>query len=149
MNCFHEKVHLRCLSGFWIRVRYVQFICCQFIISVEIVYDFQSFCFVEIVIFGWGRHFSHVTKSRIFRNLNLRKKPGRNLRGTFLENRFRHLKLYSNSPSWLARSRCHMDTFWKTKDWSSYFWESQPFKFWYVKIQRQRKLKSTKTGIFS
>ena len=93
------------------------------------------------------RHFSHVTKSRIFKNLNLRKKANRNF--FFLKNRFRHLKLYSNPPSWLARSHCHMDTFWKTKDWSSHFWESQPFKFWYVEVQRQRRLKSTKTGISS
>ena len=47
-----------------------------------------------------GRHFSHVTKCRIFKNLNLRKKPNRNFRGTFLEKRFRHLKLYSNPPDW-------------------------------------------------
>ena len=98
---------------------------------------------------GINRHFSRVTKSRIFKNLNLRKKADRNFRGTFLKHRFRHLKLYSNRPSWLARSRCHMGTFWKTKDWSSHFWVSQPFRFWYVEIQRQRRLKSTKTGISS
>ena len=101
----------------------------------------------------WGkgliRHFNHVTKSRIFKNLNLRKKTDRNFRGTFLKNRFRHLKLYSNPPSWLARSRCHMGTFWKTNDWSSHFWESQPFRLWYVEVQRQRRLKMTKTGISS
>ena len=61
-----------------------------------------------------SRYFSHVTKSRMFKNLNLRKKADRNFRCTFLKNRFRHLKLYSNPPSWLARSRCHMGTFWKT-----------------------------------
>ena len=86
-----------------------------------------------------NRHFNHVTKSRIFKNLNLRKKADRNFRGTFLKNRFRHLKLYSNPPSWLARSRCHMGTFWKTKDWSSHFWERQPFRFWYVEVHHQRK----------
>ena len=96
-----------------------------------------------------SRHFSHVTKSRIFKILNLRKKADRNFRRTFLKNRFRHLKLYSNPPSWLARSRCHMGTFWKTKDWSSHFWESQPFRFWYVEVHHQRRLKSTKTGISS
>ena len=31
-----------------------------------------------------------MTKSRIFKNLNLRKKADRNFRGTFLKNRFRH-----------------------------------------------------------
>ena len=46
-----------------------------------------------------SKDFSHVTKSRIFKNLNLRKKADRNFRGTFLKNRFRHLKLYSNPPS--------------------------------------------------
>ena len=46
-----------------------------------------------------NRHFSHVTKSHIFKNLNLRKKADRNFCGTFLKNRFRHLKLYSNPPS--------------------------------------------------
>ena len=46
---------------------------------------------------------------------NLRKKADFNFCGTFLKNRFRHLKLYSNLPSWLARSRCHMGIFWKTE----------------------------------
>ena len=45
------------------------------------------------------RHFSHVTKSRIFKNLNLRKKGDRNFLGTLLKNRFRQLKLYANPPS--------------------------------------------------
>ena len=67
------------------------------------------------------RHFSHVAKSRIFKNLNLRKKADYNFPRTFLKNRFRHLKLYSNPPSWLARDRCHIGTFWKTKGWSSHF----------------------------
>ena len=95
------------------------------------------------------RYFSHVTKSRIFKGLNLRKKADRNFRDNFLKNHFRHLKLYSNRPSWLAWSHCHMGTFWKTKDWSSHFWGSQPFRFWYVEVHRQRRVKSTKTGISS
>ena len=45
------------------------------------------------------RHFNHVTKSRVFKNLDLREKADRNFRRTFLKNRFRHLKLYSNPPS--------------------------------------------------
>ena len=85
-----------------------------------------------------------MTKSRILKNLNLRKKADCNFRGTFLKNRFRHLKLYSNPPRWFARSRCHMGTFWKTKDWSSHFWESQPFRFWYMEVHCQRRFKSTK-----
>ena len=48
---------------------------------------------------GVSRYFCHVTKSRIFKNLNLTKKADRNFRRTFLKNRFRHLKLYSNPPS--------------------------------------------------
>ena len=99
--------------------------------------------------FSLCRHFSHVTKSRIFKNLNLRKKADRHFHGNFLKNYFRHLKLYSNPPSWLARSRCHMGTFWKKKDWSSHFWEGQPFRFWYVEVHLQRRFKSTKTGISS
>ena len=95
------------------------------------------------------RHISHVTKIRILKNLNLRKKADRNFRGSFLKNRFRHVKLYSNPPRWLDRSRCHMCTFWKTKDWSSLVWESQSFKFWYVEVHCERRLKSTKIGISS
>ena len=64
------------------------------------------------------RDFSLMSKSHIFKNLNLRKKADYNFRGTFLRNRFSHQKLYSNLTSWLARCRCHMGTFWKTKDWS-------------------------------
>ena len=50
-----------------------------------------------------SRHFSHVTKSRIFKNLDLRKKTNRNFCGIFLKNRFRHLKLYSNSPKLISQ----------------------------------------------
>ena len=57
------------------------------------------------------RHFSHVTQIRIFKNPNLKEKTDRNFRRTFLKNRFRHLKLHSNPPSWLAISCCHMGTF--------------------------------------
>ena len=101
---------------------------------IFVIYEFDIFL-IFITKNVNGRHFSHVTKSRIFKNLNLRKKADRNFRGTFLKNRFRHLKLYSNPPSWLARSRWHIGTFWKIKDWSSHFWESQPFRFWYVEVQ--------------
>ena len=89
------------------------------------------------------KHFSYVTKSRIFKILNLRKKANRNFRSTFLKNRLKHLKLYSNPLRWLARSR-HMDTFWKTKDWSSHFWESQPFRFWYVEFHSKEDLNQQK-----
>ena len=46
-----------------------------------------------------SRHFSHMTKSRIFKNLNLRTKADRNFRRTFLKNRFRYIKLHSNPPT--------------------------------------------------
>ena len=84
-----------------------------------------------------------------FQNLNLRTKADLNFRGTFLKNSFRHLKWYSNPPSWLARRRCHMGIFRKTEDLSSHFWESQPFRFRCVEGHRERRLKSTKTGISS
>ena len=45
-----------------------------------------------------NRHFSHVTKIRIFKNLNLRKKADHSFCGNFLKSHFRHLKLYSNPP---------------------------------------------------
>ena len=41
------------------------------------------------------RHFSHVTKSRIFKNLNLRRKTNCDLCDNLLKNHFRYLKLYS------------------------------------------------------
>ena len=46
------------------------------------------------------------------------------------------------------RRQCQMSTLY-AKDWSSHFWESQPFRFWYVEVHCQRRLKSTKTGISS
>ena len=45
-----------------------------------------------------NRHFSHMTKSRIFKNLSLKRKVDRNFCGILLENHFRYLKLYSISP---------------------------------------------------
>ena len=56
--------------------------------------------------------------------LVLDKKADRNIRGNWLKNQCRQLKLYSNPPSWLSRNGCHMRTFWKTKDLSLHFWES-------------------------
>ena len=81
-----------------------------------------------------------MTKSRIFKKLNLRRKADRNFRGKFLKNCFRHLKFYSNPPSWMARSRCYMSVFWKTKGWNSHFWEGQPFKFRYVEVHHPKRL---------
>ena len=116
------------------------------IIEKYIFFLFPIVCILEFCKYR-GVFLSH--QSRIFKNLNLRKKAGRNFRRTFLKNQFRHLNLYSNPPTWLARSCCHMGTFWKTKHWSSHFWESQPFRFWCVEVHCQRRLKSTKKGISS
>ena len=44
----------------------------------------------------FSRHYSHMTKSRIFKNLNLRRKADQHFRGNLLKNHFRNLKLYSN-----------------------------------------------------
>ena len=93
-----------------------------------------------------NRHFSHVKKRHIFKNLNLAKKNNWKFCSNLLKNHFRHLTLYSNSQSWLARSY-HMGTFWKRKSWNSHFWEGQPFRFCYVGFYCQRRLKCTKTGI--
>ena len=58
------------------------------------------FSLLDIGSFGSNnRHFSHVTKSLIFKNLNLRNKADRNVRGNLLKNDSRHLKLYINLPS--------------------------------------------------
>ena len=57
------------------------------------------------------RHFSHVTKNRIFKNLNLRKKADRNF--------------------------------------AAISWKTISGTYWYVEVHHQRRLKSTKTGIFS
>ena len=114
----------------------------------ERIFNVYELIAVQSLISSY-RHFSHVTKSRIFKNLNLRRKADRKFRSNLLKNHFRHLKLYSNPPIWLARSRCHMSAFRKTKGWSSHFWEGQPFRFCYVGVHRQRRLKSTKTGIFT
>ena len=56
------------------------------------------------------RHFSHVTKNRIFKNLNLRKKADRNF--------------------------------------AAISWKTISGTYWYVEVHHQRRLKSTKTGIF-
>ena len=83
-----------------------------------------------------SRHISHVTKSCNFKTLNLRRKVAHN----FLENHLRHLKLCSNSSSWLG-------TFWMAKGWSSHFLQGETFGFCYAGVQYQRRLKSMKTGI--
>ena len=57
------------------------------------------FCLCKI--FLSIRHFSQVTKSRIFKNLNLKKKADHKFRRTFLKNRFRRLKLYIPQADWL------------------------------------------------
>ena len=41
-------------------------------------------CFKIFMFLGCCRHFSHLTKSRIFKHLNLRKKADRDFGDTFL-----------------------------------------------------------------
>ena len=75
-----------------------------------------------------SRHITHVTKSCIFKNRNLRKKVARN----FLGNYFRHLKLYSNSSSWLV-------IFWMTAEgWSSRFLQRETFGFCYAGVKKTK-----------
>ena len=49
-----------------------------------------------------------MTRTHTFKNLNLRRKAYHNLTPNLQENHFRYLKFYSNPPSLLARSHCHV-----------------------------------------
>ena len=82
-----------------------------------------NFYFFTFELLTQSRHSSHVTNSRVFKNLNLRRKGDRIFCGNLLKNHLGYIKLHSNSPSLLARSRCHISAFWNTKGWSSHFWE--------------------------
>ena len=62
------------------------------------IYDIYMYIYIYIYVYIYiflytYRHFIHLTKSRIFTNLNLRKNADCNFRGSFLKNHFRHLKL--------------------------------------------------------
>ena len=87
-----------------------------------------------------SRHFCLVTKSRIFKNLNLRRRSNCNVPGKLLQNHFRHLQLWSNPESWLARSCCHLGNFRKTNGWSSHFCQSHFFTFYYERVHYKRRL---------
>ena len=98
-----------------------------------------------------NRHFSHETRSRIFENFNLREKADHNFCWKILKNHFPEKwlqapKIIFKSPKLLASAGFDIATFWKTKDWSSHFWEGQPFRFWYVEctikedLNRQRQV---------
>ena len=64
--------------------------------------EWNAYCFeFNLPQFMWTQVKKELTEHR----------SDRNFRGSYLKNTFRHLKLYSNSPSWLARSDCHMDIF--------------------------------------
>ena len=52
---------------------------------------------------------------------------------------FQGHKIYSNSPSWLVRSRCHILTFLKAKGRSSHFWDGKSFRFYHVEVQHERR----------
>ena len=85
-----------------------------------------------------SRHISHVTKSCIFKNLNLRRKVARN----FLENYFRHLKSYSNSSNWLV-------IFWMTAEsWSSRFLQRETFGFCYAGVKKTKEDLSLQKQVF-
>ena len=88
-------------------------------LSLVILFNFRAFS--VFFISSSNRHFSHMTKTCIFKTLSLRKRADCNFRENFLKNRFRHLKLYWNPQSKLVRSHCYMVTFWKTKHWSLHF----------------------------
>ena len=124
------------------------------------VFDFTSTSFILVIL--WYVSLYLLTISSIlligtsvtwpkaeYSKILISEKKQSQLSPHFPEKLFQAPKLYSDPPSWLARGRCHMSTFWKTKDWSSHFWESQPFRFWNVDFHCQRRLNSTKTGISS
>ena len=73
-----------------------RFSCFVLISEPKIKLNLNFYKYSAITRIDSSRHFSQVTKSRIFKNLNLGKKADRNFRRTFLKNRFRHMKLYSN-----------------------------------------------------
>ena len=68
--------------------------------------EYSSYIFANVNI-----HFSCVTKIRIFKNVNIRRKADHNICSNLLEKHFRQLKLYSNSQSWLVRSCYHIGIF--------------------------------------
>ena len=127
--------------------RHTYWFCPNGIPSIEIIIEKQLYYTRTFSLLVLIRHFSHMVKSRIFKNLNLKRKAVRNFRGNLLKSHFRHLNSYSNLRSWLTRGRWHMSNFSKTKGWSSHFWDGQLFRFCYVRVHRQRRLKSMKTGI--
>ena len=63
-------------------------------VYIYIYINIYIYVCIYIYIFLYTyRHLIHLTKSRIFTNLNLRKNADCNFRGSFLKNHFRHLKL--------------------------------------------------------
>ena len=106
---------------------------------------------VSKICFGFSclyyKRFSHLTKSRIFKNLHLRKKSRSQLSWHFREKPFQAPKILFKSPRLIGQESLSYGHL--LKDRSSHFWEGHPFRFWYVEVQRQRRLKSTKTGISS
>ena len=95
--------------------RHTYWFCPNGIPSIEIILEKQLYYTRTFSLLVLIRHFSHVVKSRIFKNLNLKRKAVRNFRGNLLKSHFRHLNSYSNLRSWLTRGRWHMSNFSKTK----------------------------------
>ena len=90
--CFHSFVHFGSVPIY--RYVFSAFTTSSVLANRRIIYLSVCLSIYLSTSLSIYRHFSHVTKSRIFKNLNLREKADRNFRCTFLKNRFRHLKLY-------------------------------------------------------
>ena len=83
------------LSRLKLQLVYLQFLLMNYFDYCYLFAEKLSHCWSCLILrFCCIRHYSHVTKNRIFKNLNLRKKADRSLCGNFLNNHFRQLKLY-------------------------------------------------------
>ena len=90
-----------------------------------------------------------MTKSRIFKNLNLRKKADRNFRGFLLKNRFRYQNFIHIPQADWPGVVVIWTPFERQKIEVHIFERANLSGFLYVEVQRQRRLKSTKAGISS
>ena len=106
-----------------------------------ICHELRKVCLYKIT--KWSRHFSHVTKSRIFKNRNLRKKADHNFRGTF-----QAPKIIFKYPKLIGHMSLSYGHFLKDKRLKFIFLRGPTFQV-YVEVRRQRRLKLTKTGISS
>ena len=107
------------------------------ILIVRVIYKLL----VKMVTYNC-RHFSHVTKSRIFKNLNYRKKADR-------KKPFKAPKIIFKSPKLSDQKSLSYGHLLKYKRLKFTFLREPNFKIWYVGVHRLRRLKSTNTGISS